>query len=200
MEPKWTRLKTMDTDEEGLQLELNGPKYGNFDQKAVIHFQCDPERTGNDAVVHDKQRRQDDDEVVGHGDLRFKSYGPLETKSGTVEVLRLDWRTMYACEDYKGAPPSASSSWGFFTWFILMYVSRLTCRVAGLTVSSAFLGIAAYLIFGSWLNYNRYGARGWDLLPHGDTIRDIPYLMKDWGKKVADTVAGGPSRGGYSAV
>lgn len=123
MEPKWTRLKTMDTEEEGLQLELNGPKYGKLDQKAVIHFQCDPDRTGNDAVVHDKQRRQDsDDEVVGPGDLRFKSYGPLETKSGTVEVLRLDWRTMYACENYKGAPPSASSSWGFFTWFILMYV------------------------------------------------------------------------------
>ena len=65
---------------------------------------------------------------------------------------------------------------------------------------SAFLGIAAYLIFGSWLNYNRYGARGWDLLPHGDTIRDIPYLVKDWSRKVADTVGSGGARGGYSAV
>lgn len=26
---------------------------------------------------------------------------------------------------------------------------------------SLFLGVAAYLIFGSWLNYNRYGARGY---------------------------------------
>lgn len=65
---------------------------------------------------------------------------------------------------------------------------------------SAFLGTAAYLIFGSWLNYNRYGARGWDLLPHGDTIRDIPYLFKDWSRKVVDTVTGSQSRGGYSAV
>ncbi|TQS31996.1 hypothetical protein Golomagni_07706, partial [Golovinomyces magnicellulatus] len=40
---------------------------------------------------------------------------------------------------------------------------------------NVFLGIAAYLIFGSWINHTRYGARGWDLLPHGDTIRDIPY-------------------------
>lgn len=59
---------------------------------------------------------------------------------------------------------------------------------------------AAYLIFGSWLNYTRYGARGWDLLPHGDTIRDVPYLMKDWTRSVLNTVQGSGSRGGYSAV
>jgi hypothetical protein len=66
--------------------------------------------------------------------------------------------------------------------------------------SSAFMSTAAYLIFGSWLNYNRYGARGWDLLPHGDTIRDIPYLLKDWFRGVLNTVQGGGSRGGYAAV
>lgn len=65
---------------------------------------------------------------------------------------------------------------------------------------SVFLGTASYLVFGSWLNYNRYGARGWDLLPHGDTIRDIPYLLKDWARRVLNTVQGTGSRGGYSAV
>ena len=65
---------------------------------------------------------------------------------------------------------------------------------------SAFLAIAAYLIFGSWLNYTRYGARGWDLVPHGDTIRDVPYLLKDWTRSVLNTVQGTGSRGGYSAV
>jgi autophagy-related protein 27 len=65
---------------------------------------------------------------------------------------------------------------------------------------SVFIGVTAYLIFGSWLNYNRYGARGWDLLPHGDTIRDIPYLMKDWTRRVFNSVQGSGSRGGYSAV
>lgn len=69
-----------------------------------------------------------------------------------------------------------------------------------LLFSRLFLAIAAYLVFGSWLNYNRYGARGWDLLPHGDTIRDIPYIMSDWGRRVMNTVQGGGSRGGYSAV
>lgn len=69
-----------------------------------------------------------------------------------------------------------------------------------ITSYSAFLGTAAYLIFGSWLNYNRYGARGWDLLPHGDTIRDVPYIFNDWIRRVLSTVQGGGSRGGYSAV
>lgn len=67
-------------------------------------------------------------------------------------------------------------------------------------VRRLFLGVAAYLIFGSWLNYNRYGARGWDLVPHGDTIRDLPYLMKDWGRSIVGTVQGHGTRGGYSAV
>lgn len=60
--------------------------------------------------------------------------------------------------------------------------------------------IAAYLIFGSWLNYNRYGARGWDLLPHSDTIRDIPYILKDFARRIRDSLQSGGSRGGYSAV
>jgi hypothetical protein len=67
-------------------------------------------------------------------------------------------------------------------------------------VSSVFLAIAAYLIFGSWLNYNRYGARGWDLVPHADALRDIPYIAKDFARKVMGTVQGGGGRGGYAAV
>ena len=81
------------------------------------------------------------------------------------------------------------------------FAVRTICLSEVLTLlNSLFLGIASYLIFGSWLNYNRYGARGWDLLPHGDTIRDVPYLFKDWIRKVVSTVQGGGSRGGYSAV
>lgn len=63
-----------------------------------------------------------------------------------------------------------------------------------------FLAIAAYLIFGSWLNYTRYGARGLDLLPHGDTLRDVPYLMKDLIRRALNTLQSTGSRGGYSAV
>lgn len=65
---------------------------------------------------------------------------------------------------------------------------------------SVFLSVAAYLIFGSWLNYNRYGARGWDLVPHGDNLRDIPYIFQDWFRRVVNSLSGSGSRGGYSAV
>ncbi|XP_044723892.1 autophagy-related protein [Hirsutella rhossiliensis] len=115
-------------------------------------------------------------------------------KEKDADVLRLSWHTKFACEkrdgndgkdkDGKDGNGNSSNHWGFFTWFVII----------------VFLGIAAYLIFGSWLNYNRYGARGWDLVPHGDAIRDVPYLLKDWTRRVLNTVQGTGSRGGYSAV
>jgi autophagy-related protein 27 len=124
LEYKWTRLKTLDSSEEGLQLELWGKKYGGLMQKAVIHFQCDASRTGNDGAEKedgDKERRADDDEGEDDDrDLHFVSYGPVDTKDGMMKVLRLNWKTKYACEDYKSGDGDSSSSWGFFTWFILM--------------------------------------------------------------------------------
>lgn len=81
-------------------------------------------------------------------------------------------------------------------------MARLQLQKTATNLSkSVFLLAAAYIIFGSWLNYNRYGARGWDLIPHGDTIRDLPYIVKDFGSSMAGRVqVGGESRGGYSAV
>ncbi|KUI55263.1 Autophagy-related protein 27 [Cytospora mali] len=117
--------------------------------------------------------------------LIFDSYGPM-TEDANVDVLRLTWYTKYACEGLPDEeyPDNNSRHWGFFTWMVII----------------VFLTTASYIIFGSWLNYSRYGARGWDLLPHGDTIRDIPYLLKDWTRRVLNTVQGSGSRGGYSAV
>ncbi|OAP64428.1 hypothetical protein AYL99_00400 [Fonsecaea erecta] len=196
LDPKVSRLKAQDSNSDGLQIELNGGNYNKMKQKAVIQLTCDKDRTGiekrkqkkrdgEDDADKDKNKDTDKDgeDQPNSSSLSFVSYGPVEGKD-KIEVLRLNWRTKYACEDYADSDEARKSGWGFFTWFILI----------------AFLGIAAYLIFGSWLNYNRYGARGWDLLPHGDTIRDIPYLFKDWSRKVIDTVSGGGSRGGYSAV
>jgi autophagy-related protein 27 len=132
LEWKWTRLKNLDSKEEGLQLELFGKKYGGMMQKAVIHLQCDAKRTGNDGTEKeddDKRIRDEDDEDDGdekdnRRDLQFVSYGDVTQDNGVImKVLRLNWRTKYACEDYKAAPGDASSSWGFFTWFILMWVA-----------------------------------------------------------------------------
>ncbi|EXJ90067.1 hypothetical protein A1O3_03135 [Capronia epimyces CBS 606.96] len=188
--PKVSRLKAQDSKSDGLQIELNGGYYNKKKQRAVIQLQCDKERTGDE----EKRRLARDEDDDGEEDdqpepesptasLSFISYGPVEGKE-QIEVLRLDWKTKYACESYADSDEAKKSGWGFFTWFVLI----------------GFLGVAAYLIFGSWLNYSRYGARGWDLLPHGDTIRDIPYIVKDLSRKVVDTVSGSGSRGGYSAV
>ncbi|KND94241.1 Autophagy-like protein 27 [Tolypocladium ophioglossoides CBS 100239] len=224
-----TRLKTSDSNsdsqKEGLRLVLKGGKHpldgpvkDRSEQRAIVEFLCDPEKKGDEGEweAEDKyekdtklRRRTEDkgDDNKGGEDggddgkensstehqlkkkgaaLVWESY----QKEKDADVLRLTWHTKYACEkrdpnDGEGeGDGNASSHWGFFTWFVII----------------VFLGIAAYLIFGSWLNYNRYGARGWDLLPHGDTIRDIPYLLKDWMRRVLNTVQGTGSRGGYSAV
>ena len=225
IDPKISLLRNSgsnsDVGREGVRTELHGGKFGSLDQMAILEFVCDKERTGLEEGKGEDNAGDDKDEDGGNGDdkkengdkkdenenkkatlntrqdnkndkcedsdksLRFCGYnvedqGKKDHKAG---VLRLEWRTKYACEKVED-DGSGSSHWGFFTWFIIIF----------------FLATAAYLIFGSWLNYNRYGARGWDLLPHGDTIRDIPYIMKDLGRRVVNTVQGGGSRGGYSAV
>ncbi|KAK3186608.1 type II membrane protein [Lecanicillium sp. MT-2017a] len=144
----------------------------------------DEDKDGETHSGMEHQLKKDDAALI------WESYEKVKD----AKVLHLTWHTKYACEKRDGDKDSdkddpedgekVSAGWGFFTWLVIV----------------VFLGTAAYLIFGSWLNYNRYGARGWDLLPHGDTIRDIPYLLKDWLRRVLNTVQGAGSRGGYSAV
>ncbi|KAI9760470.1 MAG: hypothetical protein M4579_001664 [Chaenotheca gracillima] len=218
LDAQWTRLSTSsshaDSEKEGLRLEMHGGRYplksSGKKQKAIVEFLCDRERTGlergsglgdgskkddekeDEGEPEERRRRAEDDDDEEDGrhqtsnsdekSLRLISYKEGETE----DILRLEWRTKYACEGETDRKDGGSGNghWGFFTWFIII----------------AFMGTAAYLIFGSWLNFTRYGARGWDLVPHGDTIRDVPYLLKDWGRRVVNTVQGGGSRGGYSAV
>ncbi|EAW07310.1 autophagy-related protein 27 [Aspergillus clavatus NRRL 1] len=213
------RLKEMDSAREGLLLKLAGGEYsgeedlGDKKKKkkkaaAVIEFQCDPDRSGLEGLVaiddepstetrlraredkeadkdKDKEKEKEKDPNDGADpshSLQFKSFGLADDD---MYVLRLDWRTRYACDNYlRDNKGDSSSGWGFFTWLIII----------------VFLCVAGYLILGSWLNYNRYGARGWDLLPHGDTLRDIPYIFNDWLRRVINTLQGSGSRGGYSAV
>ncbi|KAK4983946.1 type II membrane protein [Elasticomyces elasticus] len=214
LKPEVTRLKNSeshsDSEKEGLRVTLNGGRYP-FDsprgtsQKAIIEFLCDPERSGLEGDEGDSREKIDDEaananrlrrkeeqnddkdkEKEDNKSLRFVSYKKEGTEEKTVGTLRLQWKTKYACEGKTEHTPSEGKSthWGFFTWFIIVF----------------FLAVAAYLVFGSWLNYSRYGARGWDLVPHGDTIRDIPYIVKDLGRSIASKAQGSGSRGGYSAV
>ncbi|KAE8353335.1 autophagy-related protein 27 [Aspergillus coremiiformis] len=204
-DPEITRLNKLDAAEEGLLVKLSGGTYVDDegkkkDARAIVKFQCDLERSGleglktaNDEKIEEERRRRrreeggdkeqpSDEEKDRSQSLQFKSFGKADDDT---YVLKLDWKTRYACDHYlEDKKGDSSGHWGFLTWLIIIL----------------FLCIAAYLIFGSWLNYNRYGARGWDLLPHGDTIRDIPYIFQDWLRRVINTLQGTGSRGGYSAV
>ncbi|KAJ5259314.1 hypothetical protein N7478_012295 [Penicillium angulare] len=204
--PLATPLKEIDEKKEGLRLKMFGGEYRAHVEgetkpaAAIIDFQCDPDRSGLEGIVSTEdilekgdakekdnanaKRAEDKSESEKDPSLKIVSFGP--DKDNTY-ILKLDWKTRYACYDYKGGNAGntdPSKHWGFFTWMIIIL----------------FLAIAAYLIFGSWLNYNRFGARGWDLLPHGDTLRDVPYIFQDWFRRVVNTLQGGGSRGGYSAV
>lgn len=119
-----------------------------YPASAIIDFQCDPDRTGLEGLKNDddldqatdSKLRRDDGEKDDSGDkegedkpdtktssLTFQSFNLVDDKEGFV--LRLDWKTKYACEDYKRENPgsgggSGSGHWGFFTWLIIMYAPR----------------------------------------------------------------------------
>lgn len=139
LDAKATRLKTSDVDAEGIDLELHGGRYNDKKQKAVISLICDKEKTGNEGFDEKSQEKSfsrrdaDDDNGDDQNDgprykqdpnnaLQFVSYGEVEDGKSRIDVLRLTWRTKYACEDFEGDEdePTKKAGWGFFTWFILM--------------------------------------------------------------------------------
>ena len=144
LEPKWTRLKgsasNEDAEREGLRLELHGGKYPETKEgkphKAIVEFLCDAELTGNEGFEDAKEKRlvsmaegegdENGDDEISLPDLdkgksiqfvSFKAEGEDQTM-----VLRLSWKTKYACEGAEKAPPAPkkNNSWGFFTWFLIM--------------------------------------------------------------------------------
>jgi hypothetical protein len=141
--PNVTRLKAHNESLDGLYIEFHGGKYGDHKQKAVITLTCDKERTGNErrSCIEKRADDEDEDDDTADGgddkqdqkcmsDLQFVSYGQLGDQK--LDVLELNWRTKYACEDYADSDDpdddkddgrsGKKSGWGFFTWFILMYV------------------------------------------------------------------------------
>lgn len=129
LEPHYQRLKSKDSTLEGLELELNGGTYGKKNQQAIIQFKCDKDRTGNegneDAASRLRRRDDKDDDnqdgkIDDKNSLSFVSYGPEEGKAD-MDILRLDWRTKYACEDYiENDSSDKKGGWGFFTWLIVL--------------------------------------------------------------------------------
>lgn len=139
-DPEVTRLKKNDPDADGLLVKLTGgeyretPKSEPKETAAVIEFQCDPDRTGLEGLEdvaeteddgEEKRRRDKGDEDEDEDDtdkenagrsLKFRSFKLVDD----TYILRLDWRTKYACENYVRDNPKSGGHWGFFTWIIIM--------------------------------------------------------------------------------
>ena len=157
LDAKWTRLKTSprpaDRGREGVELEMRGGRYSiphkNAEkQKAVIEFLCDkkPEERTRGMLRRDDQEGGDEkgnekestDDGEG-GTLKFSSY----EKVGDERVLGLTWRTKYACEDaQEDGGKSGGGHWGFFTWFIIMWVYALPTLLHAVLVNA--LSTCAY--------------------------------------------------------
>lgn len=150
LEPQLTRLKNSksngDSGKEGVLVELNGGRYpldksDGRQQKAMIEFECDPDRTGLEGVNGDSRDKVDDndgeeqvrraeegekdgekDDPKNKASLTLVSYRVEGEGAKEIGVLRLNWKTKYACEGQTDHKPSApkSSHWGFFTWFLIM--------------------------------------------------------------------------------
>lgn len=145
-----TRLKTDDSEVEGLRVKLTGGHYSNGEKKkkdagAVIEFICDPALSGLEGLGEEEPKRlirarAEDEDGDGEGNddgeddgpinngtvpgrsLQFKSFGKADDDT---YVLNLNWRTRYACDNYLEERGSSSSHWGFFTWLIVMYFPLL---------------------------------------------------------------------------
>lgn len=136
-----TRLRTSPSNEdakrEGVRIELNGGIYEGRKQRAVVEFICDKDRTGDEGNFdpedkYQSEKRQLMNREDGEGNnatdispsLQVKSFG-VDPANDKIDLLRMEWLTKYACEDQrdidKGEP---SQSWGFFTWFLLMWASQ----------------------------------------------------------------------------
>lgn len=138
LDAKWERLKTLkstpDSEREGVRLEINGgwkqSDDGKRSQKAIIEFICDKTRVGNEHLWNPEDKyeegveERDVKEKEGEADdttspsLQYVSY---DTTGKDADLLRLLWRTKFACEDAKQEKDAERKTrWGFFTWFIIM--------------------------------------------------------------------------------
>jgi len=151
LEPVLARLKSSeshaDVEKEGIRISMKGGLHEGVKQKTVIELICDSAQTGLEGLTdgarssaQNKWKRADGENKTGDTPnpnagkpLQLISYKPEPSggaNSEDIDVLRLSWKTKYACEGQKGKPDesknksgssgSQSSHWGFFTWFIIM--------------------------------------------------------------------------------
>ncbi|KIJ49493.1 hypothetical protein M422DRAFT_27858 [Sphaerobolus stellatus SS14] len=135
---------------------------------------------------------------------RNEDMDPTFTKYDTVTgVLSIEWKNIAGCLNRSGDDKDGDKNKGGdegegeeggdkeshgsgIGWFFLLLL----------------LAFVAYFALGAYHNYNSYGATGWDLVPHRDFWREVPYLIRDFGEHLCSTLRPGrqTSRRGYMAV
>ena len=156
LESEVFRLKNSDSqadsEKDGLRVSLWGGKYPfvktgdtkQIKQKVFIEFLCDPEREGTETempapgevVGEQSLSRREEEKGGSDGDEKPAKTSPMVFHSYKVEnikdedwgVLRMDWHTKYACEGAVDRKPSDGTHWGFFTWFIIVYVLQTLAK------------------------------------------------------------------------
>ncbi|EJT52708.1 hypothetical protein A1Q1_02758 [Trichosporon asahii var. asahii CBS 2479] len=164
-----------DVREKEWQLRLkSSKKYAGLEQYMNINMICDPD-AGNDAAP-----------IFGY-------FGEGDGKA----TLELAWRSKAACKRDESAPDAPSdgddgdgeksSGGGFF-------------HTLGVIFWIVVFALLAYFVLGALYNYQNYGARGADLIPHRDFWREVPALAQDLGSHLFNNVRQSGSRGGYSSL
>ncbi|KAK9367606.1 autophagy-related protein 27 [Lipomyces kononenkoae] len=100
------------------------------------------------------------------------------------KTLHLQWNTSAVCDQQLVQVQQAttqSTAWSVFKYILI----------------AVLLVLVAYLAITACVNYSR-GARGVDLLPSSQAIIDIPYVARDFVKKVGSGFSTNSSRDGYA--
>lgn len=127
---------------------------------------------------------------------KFVSY--VDSAVDHSSLLSLEWRSAAACprdnipdkgdgDSDSDSDAPASSGGGFFHTLSVIFWFFV-------------LALLAYFIVGALYNYQNYGARGADLIPHRDFWREVPSLAQDLGSHLFNNVRQTGSRGGYSSL
>ncbi|KAK9485737.1 autophagy-related protein 27 [Lipomyces starkeyi] len=107
----------------------------------------------------------------------------LQVLSWNEKSLHLQWSTSAVCDEQLVRVQQSTNS---TAWNVVKYI-----LIAVLLILAAYFGITAYV------NYRR-GATGVDLLPSSQAIIDIPYVARDFAKKVGSGFSTNSNRDGYA--
>ncbi|GAA6064510.1 hypothetical protein JCM10212_004871 [Sporobolomyces blumeae] len=181
VEPEGQELDAILSKVEGVDeaqewvMEVGGGTYNRVGQRARFLMKCNKDAKGTAPTVTE-----------------------YHSKLG---ILDLEWTTAAACPRSSDDPPPSDnnpnpddgrndrggddderrgkdSGMGFFGWLFTLLV----------------LGLIAYFVLGSYHNYSQYGATGWDMIPHRDLWRELPFILGDLVRPR------GGSRAGYSSL